>query len=502
MFAQGSIRIAVAPVLAALFLAAPVAAQWSADPTANLAISGVATSIQVPSMAAAPDGGFYASWTGPDLRVQRLDANGHLLWPQDGVRIGDPQHDPASFEGVTRVVADAAGNAWIAYDCCARQPAGSGYVALHKVLPDGSAAWAPQGIAVPGSDGSSRVSAIAATSDDAVVVVWNGASGLLAQKIGSDGIARWRAGGIRINDTYAPADVVATQGGGVALAWMVSARSPVELDYALLAQRFAGSDGAALWNGGSPVPVLGPEAHIGVGEIASLIADGGGVVIAADRVSVSDTYVGAYLPRVQHLDGTGAPLLGANGVAATTANEVGTSRGLSASSFDATKGDIYMVWPESAPKPSSSRNGVFAQRIDAAGQRAWGDAGKALVAPVGGTDFGRSVPEVVALPLAGGFLASWITGEYFVDEHRVTVARIDSDGSYAWPSRTVDIRTGGLAVELTGAISTSGFAAYAWDNSDLKSAPAWISAQDIGFDGVFGVPHAPTDPVFSDGFDG
>jgi len=161
--------------------------------------------------------------------------------------------------------------------------------------------------------------------------------------------------------------------------------------------------------------------------------------------------------------------------------------------YDATTGDIYAVWRET--NSMQTQIGTYAQRVDSSGARQWGDSGKVLAA-LSPTD----QTEMVALPVAGGggVYAAWASSDA-PNPMPIHVARLDTGGNYVWASQTVDITTEPNDIgRLTGAISTQGYAAYAW-TANAASFAGDIHAQNINPDGALGIEI--NDRIFADGFD-
>jgi hypothetical protein len=156
------------------------------------------------------DGNFGAiiSWTTGsrvEVRAQRVDSNGTILWGNNGVHIG------IGGSGPGYLVADQKGGAII--------PVGKpGILKLFRVRADGSQIWS-NGATVPTS-----FDQIYMVSDNAsgAIVVSSGQNGsiqddIFAQRIDSSGIARWNPGGIVISnfssDKLHPAAVSDGRGG-------------------------------------------------------------------------------------------------------------------------------------------------------------------------------------------------------------------------------------------------------------------------------------------------
>jgi hypothetical protein len=483
-------RLTLAALLASSALGAQ--AQWSADPAANLIVGDTAGGTTQPKIAATPDGGFYVSWldniaAGFDVHLQRLDAGGNAQWAHDGVVVADRGY---GFTYDYGLATDAAGNAYVAFNCCENASAAE-HISVSKVAPDGSLAWGVAGVTVSTAAEAVYNAYVTALADGSVVVAWSADSGVRAQKLDAGGQAQWADGGVLIDQ---PAGfkllggVQPAPNGDVVVSWSNQA-GPARI---LTAQKLAAADGAPLWNGGTGVRVFG-QGNLQAGYYPPFVADGagGGVFWDYDLVGVK------WNARVQHVDAAGNLLLGSDGVLATTdatMDHVGTS-----AAYDAASGDIYVVWVDTYDQDLQSYDGVSAQRIDASGNRAWGDAGKVLVAPALSTDGTHSISQLTALATPGGVLAGWVTGAVPAPDQPLTVAALDATGAYRWPAQTVDVKTTRYTGGAVGAVGANGFAVYAWKDGDGDAGLSTIRAQNLNLDGTLGP--AVVDRIFADGFE-
>ncbi|MET0225360.1 MAG: hypothetical protein ABW187_02870 [Dokdonella sp.] len=484
----------LACVFGALLGSAPALAQWSTDPAASLVVSDIAGGSTQPKIVPTPDGGFYVSWFsdsgGFDVYLQRLDASGNALWPHNGVLVADRSYDSTYDYGLA---VDAEGNAFVAYNCCANNSADE-HIAISKVLPDGTLAWGVAGVAVSTADEAVYNAYVTAATDGTLVVAWSADSGVRAQKLDEDGQPQWADGGIDLVQPTAALKLLGgvepAEDGNVIVSWSNQSGSA----HVLTAQKLAAADGAPLW-GDNAVKVFGGQGNLQFGYYPPFIADGvgGGVFYDYDGVGVS------FVARVQHLDANGQPLLGANGVLATTDDTMDHTN--TSAAYDSASGDIYLVWRDNYTSDDfQTYDGVSAQRIDAAGNRAWGDTGKVLVTPANSTDGSASISQLIALPAPGGFLAGWVTGAIPAADQPLTVAGLASSGDYLWTQQTVAVKTNGYTGRTVGTIGANGFAVYAWQDGDDGAGTSTIAAQNVNFDGTLG--SEVTDAIFADGFDG
>ena len=475
MKCKSNLSLRLAPLALVGLFATTAQAQWSADAANNLIVADNAGGTTQPKIVAAPDGGFYVSWFGNtggfDIYLQRLDAGGHELWAHNGVLVADRDY---SFTYDYGLAVDAAGNAYVSYNCCENNSTAE-HIVVSKVLADGSLAWGANGITVsaPASTEAVYNAYVTATSDSNLVVAWSADGGVRAQKLDPAGNALWIANGVLLNQPSGFKLLGGVQPGlnGDAIASWSNQSGSTRI---LRAQKLASADGAAQWGGGSAVRVFG-VGNLQAGYYPPFLADGagGGVFWDYDAVGV------AWNARVQHLDANGNLVLGTNGALATT--DTTNSHFGTVASWDAASSSIYVVWNDYLNSAGSDYDGVSAQRIDSSGARMWGDTGKVLVPSV------ASVSGTSTLPTPDGVLAGWVTGSIPAANQPLTVARLDAAGDYVWAAQTTAVKTDRYTGRVVGTVGSDGFAAYAWQDGG-NGDDTTIRAQNLNLDGTLGSP--------------
>ena len=481
MKCKSNLSLRLAPLALVGLFATTAQAQWSADAANNLIVADNASGTTQPKIVAAPDGGFYVSWFGNtggfDIYLQRLDAGGHELWAHNGVLVADRDY---SFTYDYGLAVDAAGNAYVSYNCCENNSTAE-HIVVSKVLADGSLAWGANGITVsaPASTEAVYNAYVTATSDSNLVVAWSADGGVRAQKLDPAGNALWVANGVLLNQPSGFKLLGGVQPGlnGDAIASWSNQSGSTRI---LRAQKLASADGAAQWGGGSAVRVFG-VGNLQAGYYPPFLADGagGGVFWDYDAVGV------AWNARVQHLDANGNLLLGTNGALATT--DTTNSHFGAVASWDAASSSIYVVWNDYLNSAGSDYDGVSAQRIDSSGARMWGDTGKVLVPLTDATDGTHSISQLTALPTPDGVLAGWVTGSIPAANQPLTVARLDAAGDYVWAAQTTAVKTDRYTGRVVGTVGSDGFAAYAWQDGG-NGDDTTIRAQNLNLDGTLGSP--------------
>lgn len=459
-------------------------AQWSSDPASNLVIADRSNEQVQPKLAATADGGFYVSWFdnstgGYDVYLQRVDAAGNEQWPHNGVLVAARDFSSTEDYGLDT---DTDGNALLAFRY---NVSGVTQILAQKVAADGSLLWGDPGIVVSNEPNAAHAPKISGLGDGNVAVGWTSEDGpVVIQKLDGDGNVLWAPGGVSMvpsSGIFFLADLHGDADGNAIVSWVPY----IGTSHDLWAQKLAAADGSNLW-GADPVQVFnGTGGALQFGNFPPFIYDGaGGAVFVWYTVSATGQV------HAQHVMANGSPAFAQNGVLAST----NTMRNHfePAGAYDPATGDIYAVWRET--DGTQTHFGVYAQRIDNTGARQWTDNGKALQSL---SLLDQS--EMVALPVAGGgMLAAWASNDA-PNPMPVHVARLAADGSYVWAGNVVDITTEPNDIgRLTGALSSQGYAAYAWTASAASFAGD-IHAQNINFDGTLGVE--VNDVIFSDGFD-
>lgn len=463
---------------------------WSPDPANNLVIAGRSGEEVQAKILPVSDGGFYVSWFdntdgGYDVRLQRLDVDGRALWAENGIVVADRSFDWTTDYGFT---VDTDDHAILSFQCCV-QGGPDERLVLARVAPDGTLAWPAPGIDVTAAGDAAAVSQVAATTDGSVVVAWMTGSGQgRAQKFDADGQAMWAAGSVEVvGPGSASRFIAAVRPGTLGDAIVSWSNQPNFLTRVLYAQKLAAADGAALWGTGVRVSDAG---NLQAGYFPPFMADGSGGAVFAyyDNTGV------AFDIRVQQIDSGGLRRFGSNGVIATTdstRNHVNP-----AAAFDPSRGDTYVAWVDDQTVDMQAMHSLRVQRIDASGDRQWGDDGVELVAPAIATTGENALSRPAVLLAPEGVIVAWSTGNPSVTSHPIRAQYLDRDGQERWPA-PVDIKTAPtMSARLAGATSEAGYAAFVWsDATDNDPASNDVRGHRLDYD------VKPDDVLFADGFD-
>jgi hypothetical protein len=460
-------RSVLAALAAGPFLTSLSAAQWSSDPTQNLAVADAQSDQNLAKLAATADGGTWVSWfdgigSGWDVRVQRLEADGTERFVHDGLLVADRNFSSTQDYGLDL---DVNGDALLAF----RDPRPGGIqITAAKVTDAGLQPWGVNGVVLTNTATFVASPKIAGTADGGAVIAWTEGGDVKLQKVDANGVSLW-ANVVTLTPatgTYTVADLH-DFGNDVILSF-VHATGGFSAPRHLRTQRFDAA-GSPLWGAGSLAVFDGGSLQIGNFPAFSVDASGGALFTWYASAPALQSFV-------QRIDAAGNELFVHNGVpVATTAARVRVSPD---AALDAATGDVYVAWREQSA--TQAMQGVSAQRIDAAGSRLWTDDGVTLV-PLGAPV--QDLVRVVVGGPGGGVLVGWSTAPSFGTDVLGAV--------HLAPTGVVDVPYFGVAttpsqkMRLATARSRigAGQALLAWTDA---RGDGDIYAQNVGFDGTLG----------------
>jgi len=189
----------IASLLMMIICAPILSAQWSSNPQANTAISTMSDEQALPKIAVDSNGFSYISWFsvetgGYHVRLQRLDPEGNLLWPADGVVVSSEPQD--SWITDYDLAVDPSGYAVITFtDIRTGQSNPVGY----RISPDGAMMWGLTGILLADDSNFDPSPKVCTTTIGNSVFAWqslpdSGDSQVKLQKISPTGQLMWGDG--------------------------------------------------------------------------------------------------------------------------------------------------------------------------------------------------------------------------------------------------------------------------------------------------------------------
>lgn len=292
-----------------------------------------------------------------------------------------------------------------------------------KVDKDLAFLWGPRGVVVTSADGWQQVPRICSDGAGGVIVAWedcrNGTDNrdIYAQRIGSSGAPAWPLNGVSLANeagSQTSAAIVPDGAGGAIVAWVTGDYDSGTQD--IRAQRIDAA-GALQW-AANGVPVAAAAGN----QYSPTVScdDAGGVIIAWQDSRPGESDISA-----QRLDGTGAALWAANGVAVcSTAGDQSW-----VTSVPDGLGGIVIAW-EDTPYGSSD---IYAQRVNGSGAAQWAAGG----VPVAVADRTQEAPVLIA-DGAGGFILAWTDYRSGVDTD-IYAQKITASGTAAWTANGVAV---------------------------------------------------------------
>lgn len=272
-------------LLAATLSAFAARAQWSNNPTQNLAVRDAAgTREETPRISPAPNGGTWVAWfetvatTNYQMRLQLLDVNGRPQLGAAGLLVSNQPQGTALFRYDLKT--DNLGNAILAFQ---DTRTGGNQCVVYKISPTGQQLWGANGIQLLDAAATSGLSpTIGITVGNNVVIGWN-ASGTASTTRGTKAVplVKFSAAGVALWTTpvaiEAPArrfsrpSFVAVPGTEDVLVQYVEETGSGLGVSTVYAQRYNAS-GAPVWT----APIRVSDKTIGFAAFPELAPDGSG----------------------------------------------------------------------------------------------------------------------------------------------------------------------------------------------------------------------------------
>lgn len=436
-------------VIVSVLTAGPTRAGWPGSPNVNLPVCTAPGSQAFRTAVSDGSSGLLVAWMdtrgdSADIYVQRVGAAGEVLWEWNGVRAcGAPRDQDQPV-----VAGDGAGGAFVAWrDFRAGQ---TGDVYAQRFDAGGAPLWTANGVGVCTVTGEQANPSIVPDGAGGVVVVWEDSRAVLAiyaQRLNAAGTRLWNAGGVRLAPLatipqFEPS--VASDGtGGAIVTWTQTAAGSLDV----VAQRVSdigelrwGTSGLALCG------ATGDQFH------ARVAADGllGAVFAWEDHRS------GVGQIHVQQVDRWGNRGWGADGLVA------GPSAGnqfVPALISDGA-GAAVVAWHDQRAATSD----IWAQRVHANGQRAWGPTGFPVCLAGGEQTFAS-----VSADGSGGALIAWEDARAGND---IYAQRVSGSGQGRWPQDGVPVSNA----------AGSQYQAVVTSQSDSVGVVVWVDQRSGGSD--------------------
>lgn len=419
--------------LIVVFIIAPIIlySQWSTNPAVNNVICNISGDQAIPKVACCTNGDTYIAYfsneTGNyDVRLQRLDVMGNVLWANNGILISN--NPSMSWLTDWDMTTDPAGYCIIAVMDIRN---GNNNIYGYRIAPDGSFAWGPNGVTLSNNMTFNASPKVTATVAGNAIFAWSADSVILMQKIGPTGTFIWGAAG----KTFAP------PGASSAHSYTWPQLMQVGTDEFLM--KYFEDNGSGMY----PTRYIWVQKFdatgTGVWASPASISNAGGISSWTQILSfINDNSDGCYVAWhddrdndqrsnswVQHISSSGAVTLGTNGTEVCNNNSYNHFYPQAAIPYGST--DVYVFWNEM--DNNQNLRGIFGQKISSTGTLQWGTIGTAFI-PLSMVD----VYPLAAKPYSTDVVVFY---DQYVDGSNLLLKamRITPAGSFVWTGNSVNI---------------------------------------------------------------
>ncbi len=242
--------------------------------------------------------------TNSDIYAQLINDNGSSAWTANGI----PVCNAASYQIDPNLIANGSNAAIISW---LDNRSGNYNVYAQRIDASGIAQWTANGVGVSITAGSKGTARIVSDGSSGAIISWedtrSGASDVYAQRVNASGTAQWAANGIVVSNAsnlQSQPELIADQNGGAILFWL-DYRNGTDFSVRdVYAQRIDGS-GASLWTANGLAICTAPTSQ----QWYKLVSDGQNGAFFTwfdNRNGTNDVYV-------QHVNAAGTALFTNNG---------------------------------------------------------------------------------------------------------------------------------------------------------------------------------------------
>jgi hypothetical protein len=393
-------------------------AQWSNDPTVNMAICTAANYQSSPFLISDGEGGAIITWDdcrsgSYNIYAQRVSASGVMLWATNGVGICTAAND----RGICNIISDGEGGAIIAWT----DYRGGTYADIYaqRINANGAVLWIANGVAISNAVKNQIATGIVSDGAGGAIIAWHDYRSenfdIYSQRINASGIVQWTTDGVAICTAAQKQEnpTIASDGAGGAIITWMDYRSG---SYDIYAQRI-NVNGIVQWtdNGLAICNETNSQTY------PKIISSTGDAIITWMDVRTGDIDIYA-----QRINLSGMVLWTTNGVAISSApgwQQYPTSLSDGA-------GGAIIAWSDYR----SSQYDLYAQRINVSGEVLWTTNGVAISATTN-----AQMLASIASDGAGGAIIAW---EDQRSDYRDTYAqRINANGGVLWTDNGVAVST-------------------------------------------------------------
>lgn len=455
-----------------LILSVSVIAQWSNNADQNLKITSLIGDQVLPKVRLAPNGDYYVGYFSIEngnynVRLQRFDNNGNMLWPENGLLISS--HPSMTWLTDWDMAVDQTNHAILVWQDIRT---GNNNIAAYRISPDGVFNWGQNGILLSNSTAFNVSPKVTVTNAGNCVVAWQAGNVIIRQKLSPSGEKLWGPNGITLSGTgtYSWPQLFPTAEDDVIMKYFIDSGPAWAPTRHVFAQRY-NSSGNAVWM--SPTTISNAGAITAWTQIFPMISDGeGGFYICWNDFRVSPTLSSAWL---QHVRANGQTVFSANGVKVS-------SRDFTNQFYPAVakpEGDnfIYVYWND----VNGDQNlwGIYGQKINLSGSLQWGAEGKEIIPLTN-----KAVLPDLIMPVENDVI---ILYESFFNgtQTALKAMRLDAGGERVWPEGDITVSAvQSNKVHLDGSRFDGNQWVFVWE--DNRTGDVELFAQNLRSNGTLG----------------
>jgi hypothetical protein len=348
-------------------------AQWSTNPAVNNQICGLSGEQAIPKIATCSNGdtyiGYFSNESGNyDVRLQRLDAQGNLLWATDGIMIStNPQNTWLTDWDMT---CDNANNCILAFNDM--RSSGNLNIVVYRISPSGSFVWGANGIMLSNSTAFNAAPKVVATAAGNIVVAWAADNAIIMQKLNPAGTLLWGANGITLTSTNRLSwPQLLPVGSDEVIMKYFDDSGPVNAPTRhVFAQRYDAS-GSPIWSSPTAISLAGGiSAWTQIFPFINDGSDGFFICWNDDRDNNQRSSV-----FVQHVNSAGVVQFTVNGLEVTNASTM--NHYYPKMALPPGSADVYVFWNEM--NGNQDLWGIYGQKVNSAGALQWGASGMTFI---------------------------------------------------------------------------------------------------------------------------
>ncbi len=461
-----------------IFISLVSFSQWSDDAYENTLVYSSSGEEIIPKTATDAVGNTFVSFHSNasgnyDVLLQYFSKDGETLW-EEPLMVSD--HPQQSWLSDCAMGVDDVGNAIITFS---DTRTGNPDIQAYKISPEGEFLWGDDGINCSLSSESEYEPRMAVAENNTVYITWirpraTGTDQLVVTAIDEEGNKLLGEYGLVFTsdseEYYSDPYVVASAEDAIVVYSLNSGSFPYA-DRILYANKID-DEGNELWD--SPALISDASGIAGFTDLSVISDKEGGVFISWHDDRDNDMNSSGF---VQHVSSDGDILLDDNGTEVATQINVERFNPYVAVN-DPENNEFSVFWRQT--DADQNQAGLYGQRINAAGERLWGDNG-AEILPVG-TTFGM-LYGAMAMDASNTMVIYSKTGEG-TDEFMYAMA-LDAEAQAVWPgtSTAMSLNPSGITHTEPAAFEEEQVV-VAWEDGRDNGG---IYAQNIHSDGSIGI---------------